>query len=341
MDNKHIIIVSTDEEYILNIEKELAFQLADNVIIEIISDLNYFEEYQKQPHKVDIILIDECNKKNVSINMQAEHIFDLVDNPFSFGSVQISKYGGAQAIIRCLPHGMIKNIDFSKQTIIVDVCSVSGGAGKTATALGTAYRLAEEGRKVLYMNMESFQTFYGLLSKELPLRAMSERLIMSMTMNPRTAADCTMEEVIHDKIDIIPQLDELTGNYQISLKTYYALVDELVKRHIYDYIFCEYPRDITIEMMTRILAGRRLLITTIGDRAHLDRLGKFSKLLKTYSGQAAVVCSRCADIEDDFMNGADFNLSIPVCEKIPEMKNFSLESLLTEGYFRCTAEAIS
>ena len=160
MAHKTVLLISTDEEYNRNIEEQLASELGEHVQLEMITDRAYLEEYLKSPHKVDTLLTEEKLMPEITAAIAARAAFLLTEETGT-GNQEISKYGGAQALIRALDPALLRNngASGSRETRVIDVCSVSGGSGKTLAALYTARRLAEMGRKVLYVNAQSFQDF--------------------------------------------------------------------------------------------------------------------------------------------------------------------------------------
>ena len=259
------------------------------------------------------------------------------------GNQEISKYGGAQALIRALDPALLRNngASGSRETRVIDVCSVSGGSGKTLAALYTARRLAEMGRKVLYVNAQSFQDFYSLLPEEDARSYMSPQLLRSMTDLPETAADTALQEVVHGTFDYVPQAEKMLSSYQIRDVNYIALTEEIRARQIYDYILLEADTEMSSALMMHLMQSERLLITSLQSRDAAGRLDRFTELLGQGTAQGVIVCGRYrAHLPDDLKRSAAAG-TYPVCEYIPENEGGDmLQDLLSSGVFRQTAEAI-
>jgi hypothetical protein len=342
MNRKTLLLVSTDEEYNLNIETKLALQLSSSVVLEIISDILYLEEYQKKPRKVNLLIVEEKSAPQISQNLQAEKVLILSEDTILRSDNRISKFGGAQAIIRNLPADLIRSgMLSSRKTHIIDVCSLAGGSGKTATAICSGIRMAQKGKKVLYVNLEPFQHFYNLLNPDTTQRYMSDKLIHAIAINPHMAADYALEEMIHEQIDILPQLKGLTGTYQITFTSLLALIDEIAGRQIYDYIIAEFPEGLTSEMQMRLFSSETILITCMQNKDSAERINSFAEVMKTLSGQLYITCGRCEVNKENHINDVVHNLGFPVCEYVPQLDKYSIEALLERGCYKNTAAAIS
>lgn len=341
MNNKTLLLVSTDEEYNLNIETKLALQLSPVVVLEIISDILYLEEYQKKPKKVDLLIVEEKSANLISKNLQAEKVLMLSEDTILRSENRISKFGGAQAIIRNLPADLIRSgMLSSRKTHIIDVCSVAGGSGKTAAAICAGIRMAQKGKKILYVNLEPFQHFYNLLNPEIKRRYMSDKLIHAIAINPHMAADCALEEMLHEQIDILPQLWGLTGTYQITLNSLLALIDEIAGRQIYDYIIAEFPEGFTSEIQMRLFSSEKILVTCMQNKDSAERINALAEIMKTLSGQLYITCGRCEADKENHINEVSHKLGYPVCEYVPQIREYSIEALLDRGCYKNTAAAL-
>lgn len=341
MNKKTLLLISTDEEYNLNIETKLALQLSPSVGLEIISDPLYLEEYQNKPRKVSLLIVEEKSTSLIGKNLQADKVLLLSEETILKSDNRISKFGGAQAIIRSLPGDMIRSgMLSSRKTHIIDVCSLSGGSGKTAAAICLGIRLAQNGKKVLYINLETFQNYYNLLSDDIKRRYMSDKLIHSIAINPHMAADCALEEMIHGRIDMIPQLRGLTGTYQITFTSLLALIDEIAGRQIYDYIIAEFPHGLTTDIQMRLFSSESILITALQDEDSAGRIKAFADIMKTLSGQLYITCTRYDCYKENHIKDITQKLGYPVCEYIPHLDTYNIDSLIDSGCYKFTAAAL-
>lgn len=344
MKHKTVLLVSSDQEYNMNIEEQLAASLGDNVQLELITDSAYLSEYLQKPHKVDVLIEEEHFVAETAGAVMAGMTFQLTEETGTEGN-HISKYGGTQAIVRMMDQSFLKEdgTSYSRETKLIDICSVSGGSGKTVTALGVAKRLGEMGRKVLYICSCSFQDFYSLLPCEAGEEQhpyMSQVLLRAMTDRPQAAADAALAEIVHGVFDYVPQVEKLPSAYQIKDVSYYAIADEIRNRQIYDYILMEYDNRLTGELMARLMQGERLLITSLQSRGAVQRLERFASLIGT-NAQGIVVCGRYIQEHSDYLGSSAVLRQYPLSERIPEKnREEMLQELLEDGVFRQTAEAM-
>ena len=212
---------------------------------------------------------------------------------------------------------------------------------RSLAALYTARRLAEMGRKVLYVNAQSFQDFYSLLPEEDARSYMSPQLLRSMTDLPETAADTALQEVVHAAVDYLPQADRLLSSYQIRDVNYIALIAELKARQIYDYIVTEFDTELTGPIMSYLMQSERLLITSRQDECAAKRLDRFTELLGQGNAQGVIVCGRYLENLPDALSKCRAAGIYPVCEQVPEYSGDQLTEMVQENQiFRQTALAI-
>lgn len=337
MAHKTVLLISTDEEYNRNIEEQLASELGEHVQLEMITDRAYLEEYLKSPHKVDTLLTEEKLMPEITAAIAARAAFLLTEETGT-GNQEISKYGGAQALIRALDPALLRNnggIE-SRETKIIDICSVAGGSGKTSTALGVAARLASMGRKVLYISTESFQNFNSFLNTD---SCMSDNLLKCMATHSNQLAETAVSEIMHGKFDYIPQIGMITSVYQVDEQSMLEMAEAIRQVRVYDYILIEHPEDITKYTYIALMKSERLIITTLQDKASYEKLKRLYSFTGSSIGECVIVCGKYH--QDEYCVWKNDNeIKIPVSEYVPFSKDFNIENMENSGIYKATAEAI-
>ena len=339
MKHNIVLIVCMDQEYISSVEYDLASVLGMDYVLETIDDTAYLEEYLKSSHRIDTLIIDEelagefCQKQNPA------HVYQLSEGDESSG--KINKYAGSQGIVQALGDMYLLK-DTNEQahlTHLINVVSVSGGAGKTVTALGTAYWLSRQGYKTLYVDAEDFQTYDQILGCSTGDEACDRKLASAM----RDCSKESIENIIQaDFMDYIRPFHGIPASYGIEISRYYELVNILVESSDYDYIVLEHGAGvISGAIMRQILAGDRLIIAATQSANSIKRLTRFLENIGQYSGQSFIVCGRYIKDRPDYLQDPVIDDDIPIAEYIPEAdKELTMKDIFERKLLRDTAEAV-
>lgn len=339
MKHNIVLIVCMDQEYISSVEYDLASVLGMDYVLETIDDTAYLEEYLKSSHRIDTLIIDEelagefCQKQNPA------HVYQLSEGDESSG--KINKYAGSQGIVQALGDMYLLK-DTNEQahlTHLINVVSVSGGAGKTVTALGTAYWLSRQGYKTLYVDAEDFQTYDQILGCSPGDANCDRKLASAMRDFTKESIDSIIQA---DLIDYIRPFHGIPASYGIETSRYYELVNSLARSSDYDYIVIEHGSGvINGDIMQQILAGDRLIIASTQTAHSRDRLARFLENIGQYSGQSIIVCGRFIKDKPDYLSELSLDNDIPIAEYIPEADNaLNMKDIFERELLRDTAEAV-
>lgn len=281
-----LLFISLDEEYTNIIEGALAVRISEGINISVISDLNYLKEYSKSDHKVDLLIVDEKCLEYTERIIAANRVVVIEQNEISEGCVY--KYGGAQAVLRGLPDGFIKS-DGLNESKLIKVATVTGGSGKTTTALGVANALFSIGRKVLYMNAENVQNFSWLLDDSIYL---SEDVIKMMTRPANVAADQILNSVVNNGFDYLPEIKGILSAWQISLDMILNIAKEICKKKIYDYVVLEMPREATSRDNFGVHVNESVVLTMTQDGYSKEKTKRFIELMGYETKNCFLVCGK-------------------------------------------------
>lgn len=335
-----IFLLCEDEEYNLNIEAQLALQLGSNVILHIITDKQYLEQIISKPSEVSVIIAEPGFIPLIAAKIKAKAVFILDDRGVNLPQGHISKYAGAQAIIRVLDSRLLaQDGDISKrETQIIDVASVCGGCGKTLTALGIAKKLSLTGRKVLYVNVESLQDFYTFFQDKKD--HMSDEMIRAMSYITNESLERIISGVAHDTFDFIPEIRQITTEIKIFDRTYYELVRQIAKRYLYDYIVVEHGINLSLEMLKWLSDSNRLVVVLSQDKTSVDRTERFIKGIQGFKGQCFLICGKYQKDKADALQGSELSDRYTVCEWIENQTQVSLDDLIKNKKFSSISEVL-
>lgn len=281
-----LLFISLDEEYVNIIEAALGAGISGGIDISVISDAQYLAEYAKSDHKVDLLIVDEKCLDYTEKIIAENKVVVIEKNEISEGYVY--KYGGAQAVLRGIPEGFIKSGGLNESKLI-KVATVTGGSGKTTTAIGVANALFGIGRKVLYMSAENIQNFAWLIdeSKYLP-----EDIVKTFTRPARLSADQILMAAEKNGFDYIPEIRGILSSWQISLDMILNIAKEICKKKIYDYVVLEMPREVTTRDDFSAHANESVVITMTQDSYSKEKTQRFIELMGYDTKDCVLVCGK-------------------------------------------------
>lgn len=169
-----IVIADTDEKYLAALEYKFLSELDDEVELELISDKAYFGTFFQTPKTAEIVAVCETFYDRDLQRHNINNLFVLSENETSGSTEDLSvnhvyKYTGIKEIYNELMYRsrdkILKAGMDEKETRVISLYSAIGGSGKTGLGIGLAESLAQNHRKVLYINTESIQAF-GMYLKD-------------------------------------------------------------------------------------------------------------------------------------------------------------------------------
>ncbi len=169
-----IVIADTDDKYLATLEYKFLSELDDEIELELISSREYMETFFQTPKTAEIVAVcEEFYNKDLQRH-NISNLFVLSESE-TFGSTEdlsvnhVYKYTGIKEIYNELMYRSRDKISKAgmaeKETRVISLYSAIGGSGKTGLGIGLAESLAQNHRKVLYINTESIQAF-GMYLKD-------------------------------------------------------------------------------------------------------------------------------------------------------------------------------
>ncbi len=169
-----VVIADTDENYLMPLEYKFLETLGDKIELEIISDRAYYEEFFSAPRTAEIVAVSEKLYSRELLKHNINSLFVLAEENDAGSTAELSvskifKYTGVKEIFNELIYRSRDSLfddSSEKETKIITLYSAIGGSGKTSMGLGLASCLAQNHRRVLYVNTETIQGFsYYLADK--------------------------------------------------------------------------------------------------------------------------------------------------------------------------------
>lgn len=279
-----IVIIEEDEKFLDAIEWKFLEEYGELAEIESISDQSYFQTYFAQPRDIDVLVvadklyIDMVKKQNIQItfvlNEEGENV-SYDDHVYG-----VNKYCTPNELGRHLL-GIINSkmdiqsqSDEKRQTKGIFVYSPIGGCGKTMTALGLSEVLAKMGKKVLYMNLETVQTFQWYLEDQ----EESYEGFESCIANNETHVMSYLKQALgHEDFDYLRPIKQSTLAYGINEENYIFLIERLLDSNFYDFIVFDASSELSI-FKTRLMGKcNKMLIILQQDSLSVCKVEQFLK----------------------------------------------------------------
>ena len=341
MNKSTILLVCSDEEYVASVEGYLAKSILKNFRLEFITDQEYLMKYLEVPHKIEVLVIEDKLLPLFPQNQSLGKVFIITESD-KIGANQISKYLGAQGIVKLLGPAYMTNEAGGEQlkTRIHDVVALNNPAFKTLTALALSAQLANYGKKVLYLSADNMQTFGDVLfeGENTVISQESQALAITAIINGDIRNRDTL--ITKGDFDYIPQFGHFLSSYGMSAATIFSLAEAIRRLEIYDEIVIEHPFGFVADSVARLEKSKSIVITTGQDKISYDKLKMLFSNTREVEDNCVLVCFPYEKAAPDFVGKMDEDKGI-VCERIGTLKAIgSLKELVEKQVFKSTAEAV-
>ncbi len=331
---KNIQIFSSDTEYINKILGRLIAEVRNEIKLEVVTDLSYFEKIKDTVHPIDVLFIDEALSAGLVMMPAVKRIYIISERN---DANAVSKFDGAAGILRVLGDEVRKDDAGlrDRESRIVNVISPCGGCGKTMASIGIALRLAQMNRKTLYIDAEYAQNYYEIMPKDSKKDVYSdEQMAVSMLNITPSSFDYINQNIVHGTFDYIPPFKNYLAGYHLDPVRIAEVAKVFAHKGVYEYVIVEHGTGLCREEIDKIHEDDRVVIVADVDLEH-DRMQGILKLFRGYSGQGAIVLHNCDSkkVENPVNN---FTLAESVFYKENEL----IEDLLSKGNYKKIAESI-
>jgi|GEM_PF-5132398 len=314
MAKKNILIVTDDEEYANLIEGELAFSVKNDILINIITDKNYFIEYTKEYISVDVLIIEEHIKSSV-YNVHVNDKTIVLGEDGRNGC--INKYDGVEFILTELGREYISDgdkIQNINKTKIICTMSACGGCGKTFNTLSLCDKLANEEKKVLYVDAENVQNFDELLDEK-DIKKAENKLAIELSVGNFENSESIFG---HGRFDYLPQFSGALSMYQLSISNIFDFVSRISLMHIYDYIVVELESGFRDNFNMFLNMASFIVLYSLQSKIGATRAEKMLVIISEYDAEKFIVCGRYDSSKEDFLSERLEKIGKYLCDKVEE-----------------------
>ena len=262
-----ILIVDRNLGYILPVVHKLSDDNISSVDIEIITDEEYFYYFFSKSKQMDVLIISDEFYNESLLKHNIKNIFVMTEQDIKTYKSDVNvtilyKYSNIKEIYNIIVGKSQESIlileNEKKSTRVITVCSASGGVGKTTIALGLASCLAQQYKKVLYINASNMQTFQNRLSDS---RVILSNETYERLMIPETNVyDVLKNEIRNEGFNYIPAFKAGLILLGIEEDIYCKLITEAKKDNKYDYIVVDVDDNLTNNNVEILQMSEKVMI---------------------------------------------------------------------------------
>ena len=264
-----IVLVDSDERYLMPLEYKIIEQFGDNGDIHVITDIDYFSTFFGKPQSIDILIINEELYDRSIERHDIDNLFILLEVPNdeeetgNLSANKIYKYSSVKQIFNVIIDQVKNNntVSFPKsfETKVVMVYSPIGGIGKTTIAAGISSVLANNHKKVLFIGTDNLQTFGCIMRSDSKLKAGTESSIIAKS---EYLYDVIKPRIVEEDFDILPPFTSALSSLNIKMEEYIHLINCIRDAKEYDFIIVDCATDFS-EATSKLMsnASQTLIVT--------------------------------------------------------------------------------
>jgi cellulose biosynthesis protein BcsQ len=235
-----VLLVDTDEKYLMPLERKFIDGFKGNADINVITDKEFLHTFFAAPQKLDILVINQDLYDQSFERHDIANVFFLTEQmteDSSTGNLNnncIYKYTSVKEIFNEVINNStsITTAD-SQQTQVIFVYSPIGGVGCTSVAMALSAALTRSYKKVLFMSMDSLQTFGFLLPD---CGCLPSEVETQMISGNEHVYDAIKSGIFKGDFDYLPPFRLSLPALNITPAHYLNLLNSIKSAGEYDYV---------------------------------------------------------------------------------------------------------
>ncbi|MBR5636700.1 MAG: AAA family ATPase [Pseudobutyrivibrio sp.] len=269
MANPKVIIADTDVNYIAPLQYKFVNDYFNNIDLEIITDMQYFNEYFSMPRNAEVLIVSEDLYDSSLKRHDIKNIFLMSEqmDDGATGDLSLNKLYKYTSIVEIFSEIVAKSAKElaagaveKKETQIILVTSACGGVGKTSVAMGIAASLAEGYQRVLYINASMLQNFQYLLDDEGPITGTD---VYASLYNPTDNVYLDIKKEIRKNVfNYLPEFKAALPSIGIDYSVFLKIALSAKKNGEYDFIVIDADSAFDEEKLNMIDAADKVIVVT-------------------------------------------------------------------------------
>lgn len=311
MSNK-LLIAGKDENYLMMLAAKIFEELDDNIVVSVITDLDYLYQYINSGQTEEKILVlgneyyyDNLNLtgfESIVLLDERESMIQVVNSKF----IIINPYLNMDVVYDYITSQTALKEEIQKTKIkdtkLIAVYSPIGGSGKTTIAYGLCIAFSRSYKKTLYLNLNPLQDFGYLFDYSGVLDSKLEKSISNQDENllPQLG-----ESVINCGFDYLPPTRMVFTALGITCENYLYLINEIMRLNEYDYIVIDMVNELDKDSVQLIGQADKMLCIGLQDKNSVFRMKRLLANLDTSDEKKyLLLCNKYNPINLDYFKSS-------------------------------------
>lgn len=328
MAKARVIIADEDVSYIVPLQFKFVTDFFNKIDLEIITDRAYFEDYFSKPQNAEILIVsDELYDASIQRH-NIQNIFVMMEQYEEGGTCdlnvnQMFKYTSIKEIFNEIIGKSAGTLNIAavekKETQIIMVTSAAGGVGKTTVAMGVATCLAQNYKRVLYIEASRLQSAQCLLENDTPI---SSADIYTKLFNPSETIYADIKHVIRKEMfSYVPPFKAALISLGLNYSIYEKLVMSGKKSGDFDYIIIDAESTFDEQKINLLDLSDKVVIVLKQEKSAVQATNQMvSNIDNINTDKYLFVCNSFDSEQYNAIISPDIRLKFSVNEYIPQTK---------------------
>lgn len=246
MARPRVIIADEDASYIVPLQFKFVTDFFNKIDLEVITDRAYFDDYFSKPQNAEILIVSDELYDSSLQRHNIQNIFVMMEQYDEGGTgdlnvTQLFKYTSIKEIFNEITGKSAGALNIAavekKETQIILVTSAAGGVGKTTVAMGVAACLAQNYKRVLYINAARLQNFLYTLDNSSPITSPD---VYANLLNAQDDVYNNIKHVVRKEIfSYLPAFKAALMSVGLDFSIYSKLALSAKKSGEYDFVIID------------------------------------------------------------------------------------------------------
>lgn len=246
MARPRVIIADEDASYIVPLQFKFVTDFFNKIDLEVITDRAYFGDYFSKPQNAEILIVSDELYDSSLQRHNIQNIFVMMEQYDEGGTgdlnvTQLFKYTSIKEIFNEITGKSAGALNIAavekKETQIILVTSAAGGVGKTTVAMGVAACLAQNYKRVLYINAARLQNFQYALDNSSPITSPD---VYANLLNAKDNVYDDIKHIIRKEIfSYLPAFKAALMSVGLDFSIYSKLASSAKKSGEYDFVILD------------------------------------------------------------------------------------------------------
>ncbi len=326
MAKAQIVLVDTDEGYLGPLERKFVEEFKYDANIHVITDPAYLAEFFSVQQSIDIFVVSSDLYSPDFMRHNIQNFFVLSEVPPQQDTAEpyhaIYKYTSAKEIydaIVSMSGATFAARLHSDAARVILLFSAGGGLGQTTIAAGLASVLAQNFRRVLFISMDSLQTFGAFMQSDARIKLGSEKPLLSKS---DYVYEAIKPFIVAEMFDFLPPFDSAPASLGIEAEHIIHLIDCIKKAGDYDFVIVDAPNELSKQTTKMMAYANQTIVVTAQDALSVYKLDclldniDFSDPTRFW-----LVCNLYRSEQENFLISGQNGRNHPKCEYIRYANN--------------------